>query len=95
MIARERELGNSQNTLSPTPVVVRGAEGEPVRMEALSIGPRFVTVRRPGGDGTTVRLSYDIVYTYEPSYFRRLVKAFTRYDRETLEHLWQVTPRIK
>lgn len=79
---------------SPTPVVVRGSGGEPVRMEAVSIGPRLATVRRPGGEGVTVRLSYENVYEYEPAQYKKLVNAFTSGDGITLERLWRTTPTL-
>jgi hypothetical protein len=94
MLISQKEMGNRKDMQLPTPVVIRAYGGEPVVMEAVSVGPRFATVRRPEGGETTVRLSYESVYEFEPSQYGKLVKAFTRGDRETLERLWRVTPTI-
>jgi hypothetical protein len=95
MLINQEGVGKSEHSLLPTPVVVRGYQGEPVRMEAVTLGPRFATVRRPGGGSVTARFSYDIVYEFELSQYRRLVNAFTSGDGQALERLWKVTPRIK
>jgi hypothetical protein len=94
MLASQKEMGKGGERFSPTPVLVRAAEGEPVRMEAVGIGPHYVTVRRPGGGETTVRFPYDIVYTFDDARYQQLVNAFTRGDRETLDRLWRVTPTL-
>jgi hypothetical protein len=95
MLASKKEVGKRKGALSPTVVIVRAFEGEPVTMEAVGMGPQFVTVRRPGSSGATVRFSYDVVYMFELVQYRQLVKAFTSGDRETLDRLWQSTPRIR
>jgi hypothetical protein len=95
MITPKKELGNIKGGLSPNLVIVRGFAGEPVPMEAVRIGPRSVTVRRPGGNDMTVRFSYEDVYCFVQEQYAKLVKAFTSDDRETLDRLWRESTPIR
>lgn len=92
MLTPDFDLGKRKEASPPTPVVVRAYQGEPVQMEAVRIDPQYVTVRRPGGGGNTVRFSYEVVYKFEPTHYSKLVDAFTSGDMETLERLWRLTP---
>jgi hypothetical protein len=83
---RQEESG-----LCPFPVIVRAYEDEPVKLDAVGLGPGFFIVRAPGRTAELQLPSKD-VYAYDGERYEQLVNAFTRRDGMTLSSLWYVTP---